>query len=106
MRHNLSKADQLADVTSQVSLPFAMLAADMKLQAVQVQQFLTDVSATHEPDGYKDAQEAADTFHAHAEKFKNKFTTINDKKSLEVLAETVKAFDAIMPWVAKWQMRI
>ena len=95
MRHNLSKADQLADVTSQVSLPFAMLAADMKLQAVQVQQFLTDVSATHEPDGYKDAQEAADIFHAHAEKFKNKFASINDKKSLEVLAETVKAFDAM-----------
>lgn len=47
MRHYLSQADQLADTTDQVSLPMALMAADMKLQAVQVQQFLSDVSATH-----------------------------------------------------------
>ena len=40
MRHYLSQADQLADTTDQVSLPMALMAADMKLQAVQVQQFL------------------------------------------------------------------
>ena len=93
MRHNLSQADSLADTTGHESLPMALMAADMKLQTVQVQQFLSDVSATHRTDGYKEAQEAADTFHAHASKFKSKFSTENDKKSLERLQETVKSFD-------------
>ena len=93
MRHNLSQADRLADTTGHESLPMALMAADMKLQTVQVQQFLSDVSATHRTDGYKEAQEAADTFHAHASKFKSKFSSENDKKSLERLQETVKSFD-------------
>ena len=93
MRHYLSQADQLADTTDQESLPLALMAADMKLQTVQVQQFLSDVSATHSPDGYKEAQEAADTFHAHAAAFKNKFTSANDKESLQRLEATVKSFD-------------
>jgi Small-conductance mechanosensitive channel len=75
--------------------PLAMLAADMKLQTVQVQQFLSDVSATHSPDGYKEAQEAADTFHEHAKKFENKFSLENNKKSQERLAAVVKSFDAM-----------
>ncbi|MGV6996599.1 methyl-accepting chemotaxis protein [Desulfovibrio sp. QI0430] len=95
MRHNLSQADLLADTTANESMPLAMLAADMKLQTVQVQQFLSDVSATHSPDGYKEAQEAADTFHEHAEKFKNKFALANNKKSQERLAALVASFDAM-----------
>lgn len=93
MRHNLSQADRLADTTADESMPLALLAADMKLQAVQVQQYLSDVSATHNPDGYKDAQEAADTFHGHAEKFKNKFVQENNKKSQENISALVKSFD-------------
>ncbi|WP_291332195.1 methyl-accepting chemotaxis protein [Desulfovibrio sp.] len=93
MRHYLNEADMLADITNQESLPMALIAADMKLQTVQVQQFLSDVSATHNTDGYKDAQESADTFHAHAARFKNKFSSENDKKALERLAATVKSFD-------------
>ena len=93
MRHYLSQADQLADTTDQVSLPMALMAADMKLQAVQVQQFLSDVSATHSTDGYKEAQEAADTFHSHAAKFKSKFTSDNNRESLKRLEPLVKSFD-------------
>ena len=93
MRHYLSQADRLADTTEHESLPMALMAADMKLQTVQVQQFLSDVSATHRTDGYKEAQEAADTFHAHAAKFKSKFSSENDKDSLKHLEATVKSFD-------------
>ena len=93
MRHYLSQADHLADTTEHESLPMALMAADMKLQTVQVQQFLSDVSATHSTDGYKEAQEAADTFHAHAAKFKSKFTSENDNDSLKRLEATVKSFD-------------
>ena len=41
-------------------LPLSLAAADMKLQAAQIQQWLTDVSATHNRDGYGDADEAVD----------------------------------------------
>lgn len=95
MKAALLEANRLADKTSLESVPFAQAAADMKLQAVQVQQFLSDVSATHETDGYKEAQAAADAFHADAEKFRGMFTREADQKSLDRLAATVKAFDAM-----------
>lgn len=104
MRHYLSQADQLADITDQETLPMALMAADMKLQAVQVQQFLSDVSATHRNDGYKEAQEAADTFHEHAAKFKSKFTSDNNRESLKNLEATVKSFDEMYAWAEKWPM--
>ena len=87
MRHYLSQADQLADTTDQESLPMALIAADMKLQTVQVQQFLSDVSATHRTDGYKEAQEAADTFHAHAINLKASFLPTTTKNLLNALRQ-------------------
>ena len=54
----LERSERLASA----NLPLALAAADMKLQAIQVQQWLTDVSATHNPDGYKDAEEAYEKF--------------------------------------------
>ena len=38
VRHRLNQSSALADQTSAQSMPMALLAADMKLQAVQVQQ--------------------------------------------------------------------
>ena len=43
-------------------LPRALHADDIALQAVQVQQWLTDVSATGDPGGYTEARAAADQF--------------------------------------------
>lgn len=95
VRHRLNQSNSLADQTSQQSMPMALLAADMKLQAVQVQQFLSDVSATHNPGGYKEAKEAADAFHAHADAFKSKFAQERNAEAMEKLAAAVKAFDAM-----------
>jgi len=95
VQHRLNQSNALADQTSQQSMPMALLAAEMKLQTVQVQQFLSDVSATHNPGGYKEAKEAADTFHAHADAFKSKFTQERNAEALENLAGAVKAFDAM-----------
>jgi methyl-accepting chemotaxis protein len=95
MGYRLGEADRMADQARQESVPFALLAADMKLQAVDVQQFLTDVSATHRQDGFKEAQEAADKFHADADKFKAMYDREQDQKSLDRLASVVKAFDAM-----------
>ncbi|WP_333874382.1 methyl-accepting chemotaxis protein [Methylobacter sp.] len=43
-------------------MPFAVAAENMVVDVIQVQQFLTDVSATHDPEGYKDAEAAAADF--------------------------------------------
>lgn len=95
VQHRLNQSDALADQTSEQSMPMALLAADMKLQAVQVQQYLSDVSATHNPGGYKEAKEAADAFHAHADAFKSKFAQERNAEAMEKLAAAVKAFDAM-----------
>ncbi|MDI1276522.1 methyl-accepting chemotaxis protein [Methylobacter sp.] len=43
-------------------MPFAIAVEGMVVDVIQVQQFLTDVSATHDPEGYKDAEDAAADF--------------------------------------------
>jgi len=60
------------DVTqiNQVTLPHVLVADEMDLSRSEVQQFLTDVSATHDPAGYKEAEEAAKTFHSGVQKFR------------------------------------
>ncbi|MCR9143239.1 MAG: methyl-accepting chemotaxis protein [bacterium] len=55
------------------AMPRALIADDMALQAVQVQQWLTDVSATGNPDGYADAREAADFFRAGLRKLRSSY---------------------------------
>ncbi|HEX9079615.1 MAG TPA: methyl-accepting chemotaxis protein [Desulfuromonadaceae bacterium] len=69
----------------ETSFPFAILAQEMVYEVVQVQQFLTDVSATHEPDGYRDAEEAARRFMAGADKFEALYRSRNDVASLRFM---------------------
>ena len=69
----------LSDLTANVvqinavTLPNVLVADEMDLSRSEVQQFLTDVSATHDPDGYKDAEEAYKTFHAGLKKFRAQY---------------------------------
>ena len=67
-------------------LPLALTAADMKLQAIQIQQWLTDVSATHNRDGYKEADDAVAAFMAGKKKFQRFFEAHNDARSLQELS--------------------
>jgi methyl-accepting chemotaxis protein len=69
--------------TADKSLPFALLSEEMAFDIVQVQQFLTDVSATHNWEGYKDAEEAAKRFREGANKFKAMFKRENDSSGLQ-----------------------
>ena len=75
------------------SMPYALLADKMVLDTVEVQQWLTDVSATQNPDGYKDAEEAARDFKEGLEKFKEMFRKENDRDSLRQMEEIEAAFD-------------
>lgn len=62
--HLSSLTDDVRTINEQ-TLADVLVAADMNLARSDVQQFLTDVSATHDNEGYKDAQEAAQRFKAN-----------------------------------------
>lgn len=57
-----SKAQQNSAELNNTIMPIAMSAESMAVDVIQVQQFLTDVSATHNPEGYKDADAVAADF--------------------------------------------
>jgi methyl-accepting chemotaxis protein len=73
------------------TLPHVLTADAMDLSRSEVQQFLTDVSATHDPAGYKDAEAAAKTFHEGVQKFRDYYRG-DDANSLR-LAQIEADFD-------------
>jgi methyl-accepting chemotaxis protein len=83
--------------TSQVrteSLPYALLAEEMAFDVVQVQQFLTDVGATREPDAYAEAEAAAANFRKALERFREMFRRENDATALQAMDKMEKDFDS------------
>ena len=59
---NFSKTERDVAEVSETFLPRSLLVKELAFNVVQVQQFLTDVSATHDPAGYEDAEQAAKSF--------------------------------------------
>jgi methyl-accepting chemotaxis protein len=77
------------------SLPLVLAVDLMDLSRSEVQQFLTDVSATHDAGGYKDAENSAKNFQSGANQFRELFTKKNDTdklKELEALEAKFKTF--------------
>jgi len=77
------------------SLPFADVAARMQFEAVNVQQFLTDVSATGEEDGFAEAEGAARRFREGLAKFRDMAQRENDARMQRDLAAIATDFDAL-----------
>lgn len=75
------------------NLPNALIAAEMNLDRSEVQQFLTDVSATHEREGYKEAEAAAQKFHQGVTKFKQIYQRENDTQKLQQINTLEADFD-------------
>ena len=86
--------DDIGQVDRQ-SLPLVLAVDQMDLSRSEVQQFLTDVSATHDPAGFKDAQEAVSRFRESAEKFKQHFSRIGDSAKLKELESIETRFNAL-----------
>ena len=84
--------------TQEESAVHAILAKDMKIHVVQVQQFLSDISATRAQDGYDDgfalAEQNAQAFREDINKFQEMFEREKDQESLRKLAELSNAFTA------------
>lgn len=75
------------------SLPYALLAKDLSFHIVLVQQHLTDVSATHNTEGYKEAAESAKKLKEGIEKLKTMYRREDDKQSLERMNEIENIFN-------------
>jgi len=92
---NVEKAAQLDEGESE-SAVFAMLAKDMKLNVVQVQQWLTDISATGAAEGLDDGLDEAETnaqaFLDSLEKFRGLYQRNNDTEGLKQLWDMEEKF--------------
>jgi methyl-accepting chemotaxis protein len=75
------------------SLPYTLLADQMVLNVVNVQQFLTDVSATRNRDGFKEAEKSALEFKKSIVQFKEMFNREKDVKGIKELSEIENSFD-------------
>jgi len=78
----------------QETLPLVLVVSEMDLSRSEVQQFLTDVSATHDPAGYQEAEAAAQLFMAGVEKFRQQARRDNDARALAQLDSIAAAFQA------------
>jgi methyl-accepting chemotaxis protein len=91
---SLSTVESHSKHVKEESLPFTLIADRMVLNAQQVQQWFTDVSATHNTDGYKDAEEASISFAEGIAKFKEMFQEENATEELGMINEIEAKFNA------------
>jgi methyl-accepting chemotaxis protein len=75
------------------SLPFALLADEIVYHNVQVQQFLTDASATRKVEVFAEAQESANGFLKGLDKFREMYDREGDTESLRFVDELENRFN-------------
>lgn len=90
---SLKTVNDGAQLIKDETVPFLITADRMAFNVVQVQQFLTDVSATHDTDAYKEAEEAAKGFKEDVGKFREMYKRENDTVSLKKLDEIETNFN-------------
>ena len=93
---SLNTVEQKTEHVTSESLPFTLLAEQMSYNVIQVQQFLTDASATrtHEPISEAVANEEA--FRTGLDKFKAMYGVENDQASLQTLAGIESDFNTFV----------
>ncbi len=79
---------ELRDVNS----PQAWAAEKMAFDIVQTQQFLTDVSVTHSPDGYQEAEMFANSFKNTIRQFRNNQLTSQQLSELGAIEQAYDEF--------------
>jgi len=70
---NLSNTERDLNEINDNLLPNALLMGQMARDIVLVQQFLTNVSASHSPQGYQDAEKSAQDFKQGLSQFRRNF---------------------------------
>ncbi len=77
---------------SVTELPLVLAVERMNLSRSEVQQFLTDVSATHDPAAYAEAQAALKNYQTASQEVRTILTSAGDQKSLAALDTMDQAF--------------
>ena len=77
-----------------VSVPMTIALENMDIARVQVQQFLTDVSATHEKDGFADAKKFADDFQKNAAEVKRLLALKGESQQVAAVDALSQQFQA------------
>ena len=90
---SMIRVERITRVLAEESLPQALLAESMSYDVVQVQQFLTDVAATHDVAGFDEAEEAARSFRAGIDRFKQKFRAEGDARRTQEIEALASRFD-------------
>jgi methyl-accepting chemotaxis protein len=85
----LGQVKQNLNQVSEQSVEYALLATDMDKQVVQIQQFLSDVSATRAKDGlddgFKNAQDNFDALNRSLARFEKHFAELGDTASQQTI---------------------
>src|SRR3989338_3982588 len=87
---SLSNLTQGVKQIKEETLPYVLIVDEMDTARAEVQQWLTDVSATHNRDGYEDAEESAKRFHDGVAKYKQMYQRENDADNLKKM-EAIEA---------------
>jgi len=90
---NLRSVRQNAEHVKNESLPFTVIADNISLNVVQVQQWLTDVSATHDTGGLAEADRAAGRVSDGLGRFREMFSKENDIKGVAEIDEIASRFE-------------
>ncbi|HEX5339154.1 MAG TPA: hypothetical protein VFW53_12020 [Gallionella sp.] len=88
----LGQVKKAPEQNKDASLPFILQIDEMSLSVSQVQQFMTDVSATHNRDGYREAEAAAQRFLAGIARFKEMFREEGNSAALRQVEALEKRF--------------
>jgi len=95
MTFTFGSLTQMEQQTAQVveeSLPYTLLADRMVVNAIQVQQYLTDASATRTREPFGEAKQNAEEFYAGVEKFQQMYRAEGDQRALTRMAALTEAF--------------
>ncbi|OGT17722.1 MAG: hypothetical protein A3J49_03950 [Gallionellales bacterium RIFCSPHIGHO2_02_FULL_57_16] len=87
---SLSNLTQGVKQIKEETLPYVLMVDEMDTARAEVQQWLTDVSATHNRDGYEDAEESAKRFRDGVAKYKQMYQRENDADNLKKM-EAIEA---------------
>ncbi|MBF0446264.1 MAG: hypothetical protein HQL68_11815, partial [Magnetococcales bacterium] len=93
MLGNLTDMHKEIELLEKDSLPFALTADKMVTDATTLNLWITDVAASHNFDGLKDADEAANEFRKGLNKFREMYRKENDSNSLRELDDLSEAFE-------------
>ncbi len=96
--YTTSKIEDNVKLARDESLHYGLLAQEIKLNVVQIQQWLTDIAATRAAKGYDDgfveAEAHAEEFLADMGEFKVLFQKRQDQDGLQNIANIMAVFDA------------